>query len=157
MEAGSHGHQISLVVQNSCNPAFMDMSLGLGVERFYEYLEAFGFGSQTGIDIYGEEKGVIMNKDSVKNVDLARMGFGQALAVTPLQLINGVSAVINGGNLMQPRLVKALEFDDGSEYIYEEIKPVTVRRVISEENSLMQNGVLSIRAAVKMLIFQATG
>jgi stage V sporulation protein D (sporulation-specific penicillin-binding protein) len=129
-------------VQNSCNPAFMDMSLGLGVERFYEYLEAFGFGSQTGIDIYGEEKGVIMNKDSVKNVDLARMGFGQALAVTPLQLINGVSAVINGGNLMQPRLVKALEFDDGSEYIYEEIKPVTVRRVISEENSALMREIL---------------
>ena len=60
-----------------------------------------------------------MDEASVRNVDLARMGFGQALAVTPLQLINGVSAVINGGNLMQPRLVKALEFDDGSEYIYE--------------------------------------
>jgi stage V sporulation protein D (sporulation-specific penicillin-binding protein) len=141
--AGGHGHQnLFEVVQNSCNPAFMDMSLGLGVERFYEYLEAFGFGSQTGIDIYGEEKGVIMNKDSVKNVDLARMGFGQALAVTPLQLINGVSAVINGGNLMQPRLVKALEFDDGSEYIYEEIKPVTVRRVISEENSALMREIL---------------
>lgn len=142
-KAGGHGHQnLYEALQNSCNPAFMDMSLGLGVERFYDYLEDFGFGSPTGIDIFGEEKGVIMDEASVRNVDLARMGFGQALAVTPLQLINGVSAVINGGNLMQPRLVKALEFDDGSEYIYEEVKPVTVRKVISEENSAIMRQVL---------------
>lgn len=142
-KAGGHGHQnLYEALQNSCNPAFMDMSLGLGVERFYDYLEDFGFGSPTGIDIFGEEKGVIMDEASVRNVDLARMGFGQALAVTPLQLINGVSAVINGGNLMQPRLVKALEFDDGSEYIYEEVKPVTVRKVISEENSAIMRQIL---------------
>ncbi len=142
-KAGGHGHQnLYEALQNSCNPAFMDMSLGLGLERFYDYLEAFGFGSPTGIDIYGEEKGVIMNEASVRNVDLARMGFGQALAVTPLQLINGVSAVINGGNLMQPRLVKGLEFNDGSEYIYEEIKPITVRKVISEENSAIMRDML---------------
>lgn len=142
-KAGGHGHQnLYEVVQNSCNPAFMDMALGLGLERFYDYLEAFGFGSQTGIDINGEEKGVVMNEASVRNVDLARMGFGQAIAVTPLQLINGVSAVVNGGNLIQPRLVKALEFDDGSEYIYEEIKPVTVRRVISEDNSALMRDIL---------------
>ena len=83
-----------------------------------------------------------MKRDSVRNVDLARMGFGQALAVTPLQLINGVCAVINGGNLMQPRLVKALEFDDGSEYIYEEMQPVTVRKVISEETSAIMREML---------------
>jgi stage V sporulation protein D (sporulation-specific penicillin-binding protein) len=142
-KAGGHGHQnLYEALQNSCNPAFMDMSLGLGVERFYDYLEDFGFGSPTGIDIFGEEKGVIMDEASVRNVDLARMGFGQALAVTPLQLINGVSAVINGGNLMQPRLVKALEFDDGSEYIYEEVKPVTVRKVISKENSAIMRQIL---------------
>jgi stage V sporulation protein D (sporulation-specific penicillin-binding protein) len=142
-KAGGHGHQnLHEVLQNSCNPAFMDMALGLGLERFYEYLEAFGFGSRTGVDINGEEKGVVMEEASVRNVDLARMGFGQAIAVTPLQLINGVSAVINGGNLMQPRLVKGLEFDDGSEYIYEEMKPVTVRRVISEENSALMRDIL---------------
>ncbi|HHY82697.1 MAG TPA: stage V sporulation protein D [Clostridiales bacterium] len=142
-KAGGHGHQnLYQVVQNSCNPAFMDMALGLGVERFYDYIEAFGFGSKTGVDIAGEEKGVVMKEDSVKNVDLARMGFGQAIAVTPLQLINAVSAVVNGGTLMQPRLVKALEFDDGNEHIYEEIGPVAVRRVISEKTSATMREIL---------------
>lgn len=141
--AGGHGHQtLHKAVQNSCNPAFMDMALGMGVTQFYDYLEAFGFGSRTGIDIYGEERGVVMNEASVKKVDLARMGFGQAIAVTPIQLINATAAVINGGNLMQPRLVKALEFDDGNEYIYEEMKPVIVRKVISESTSSIMRDIL---------------
>lgn len=144
--AGGHGHQnLYEVVQNSCNPAFMDMSLGLGVKRFYDYLEAFGFGSRTGIDIAGEERGVVMSEESVKNVDLARMGFGQAIAVTPLQLINAVSAVVNGGYLMEPRLVKALEFDDGTEKVYQEIEPVKVRQVISQKTSdIMRDILLSV-------------
>jgi len=84
-----HGTQnLSQAVQNSCNPAFMDMALSLGREKFYDYIEAFGFGKKTGIDISGEEKGVLMPEASVKNVDLARMGFGQSISVTPLQLIN---------------------------------------------------------------------
>jgi stage V sporulation protein D (sporulation-specific penicillin-binding protein) len=142
-KAGGHGHQsLSKAVQNSCNPAFMDMALGLGVQRFYDYIEAFGFGSKTGVDIAGEEKGVVMNEESVKNVDLARMGFGQAIAVTPLQLANAVSAVINGGTLMQPRLVKAFEFDDGTEKVYQENKPVQVRQVISPKTSEIMRGIL---------------
>ncbi len=141
--AGGHGHQtLHKAVQNSCNPAFMDMALGMGVTQFYDYLEAFGFSSRTGIDIYGEERGVVMNEASVKKVDLARMGFGQAIAVTPIQLINATAAVINGGNLMQPRLVKALEFDDGNEYIYEEMKPIIVRKVISESTSSIMRDIL---------------
>jgi len=145
-KAGGHGTESFYeVVQNSCNPAFMDMALGLGVERFYDYLEAFGFGQKTGIDVAGEEKGVVMNESSVKNVDLARMGFGQAISVTPLQLITAVSAVINGGTLMQPHLVKALEFNDGERRIYEEIQPVAVRRVISEKTSeIMRDVLLSV-------------
>jgi stage V sporulation protein D (sporulation-specific penicillin-binding protein) len=142
-KAGGHGHQtLEEAVQNSCNPAFMDMSLGLGAERFYDFIEAFGFGSKTGVDIAGEEKGVVMNEESVKNVDLARMGFGQAIAVTPLQLINGVSSVINGGKLMQPRLVKAFEFDDGTKQVYQENKPMQVRQVISQNTSDIMRGIL---------------
>ncbi|HZK33912.1 MAG TPA: penicillin-binding transpeptidase domain-containing protein [Bacillota bacterium] len=142
-KAGGHGTQnLSEVVQNSCNPAFMDMALGLGRERFYDYLEAFGFGQKTGIDISGEEKGVLMNEASVKNVDLARMGFGQAISVTPMQLVSGISAAINGGNLMQPHLVKALEFDDGEKRVYEEIRPTVVRRVVSEETSAIMRDIL---------------
>ena len=142
-KVGGHGQQTFFeVVQHSCNPAFMDMALGLGVDRFYDYIHAFGFGSRTGVDIAGEESGVIMNQASVKNVDLARMGFGQAIAVTPLQLINAVSAVINGGSLMQPRLVRALDFDDGNKKSHEEIDPVKVRQVISPETSQIMREVL---------------
>jgi stage V sporulation protein D (sporulation-specific penicillin-binding protein) len=140
---GGHGHQtLHEALQNSCNPAFMDMALGMGVSQFYDYLEAFGFDSKTGIDINGEERGVMISEASVKNVDLARIGFGQSIAVTPIQLINATAAVINGGNLMEPRLVKALEFDDGNEYIYEEIEPVTVRRVVSENTSSIMRDIL---------------
>ena len=142
-KVGGHGQQTFFeVVQHSCNPAFMDMALGLGVDRFYDYIHAFGFGSRTGVDIAGEESGVIMNQASVKNVDLARMGFGQAIAVTPLQLINAVSGVINGGSLMQPRLVRALDFDDGNKKSHEEIDPVKVRQVISPETSQIMREVL---------------
>ena len=145
-KTGGHGHETFYqAVQNSCNPAFMDMSMGLGVERFYDFLTAFGFGNRTGVDIAGEEKGVLMNEESVKKVDLARMGFGQAIAVTPLQLINAVSAVINGGALMEPRLVKALEFDDGTEQAYQEMEPVKVRQVISPATSeIMRDVLLSV-------------
>lgn len=142
-KAGGHGTQnLSQAVQNSCNPAFMDMALSLGREKFYDYIEAFGFGKKTGIDISGEEKGVLMPEASVKNVDLARMGFGQSISVTPLQLITGISAVINGGKLMQPHLVKALEFDDQQKKIYEEIRPTELGRVISEENSAIMREIL---------------
>ncbi len=140
---GGHGHQtFHETVQNSCNPAFMDMALGMGTTKFYDYLEAFGFGSRTGIDINGEERGVMISEASVKNVDLARIGFGQSIAVTPIQLINATAAVINGGNLMEPRLVKAMEFDDGNKQIYEELPPVTVRRVVSENTSSIMRDVL---------------
>ena len=144
--AGGHGQQtFAEVVQNSCNPAFMDMALGLGRDRFYDYIEAFGFGQRTGVDISGEERGVVMARSSVKNVDLARIGFGQAIAVTPLQLITAVSAVINGGRLMEPRLVKALEFRDGPRRIYEEKQPVLVRQVISPKTSgIMRDILLSV-------------
>ena len=142
-KAGGHGQQtLTKAVQNSCNPVFMDMALGLGKERFYDYIEAFGFGSRTGIDISGEEKGVVMNRASVKNVDLARMGFGQAIAVTPLQLITAVSAVINGGNLMEPHVVKAMEFNDGTSKVYEEIEPVKIRQVISPSTSQIMRDIL---------------
>ncbi len=141
--AGGHGHQtLAEAVRNSCNPAFMDMALSLGTDRFYNYIKAFGFGQKTGIDISGEEKGLLIPQKSVKNVDLARIGFGQSVSVTPIQLITAVSAVINGGNLMEPHIVKGLQFDDGENKIYEEIKPTKVRQVISPETSKIVRDIL---------------
>jgi len=137
-----HGQQTFVEgVQNSCNPIFMEIALRLGKEKFYEYIQAFGFGDYSGIDSYGDEKGIVMTIKYVKNVDLARIGFGQTIAVTPIQLISAVSAVINGGTLMKPHLVKEIrDSTDGS--IVQEYQPTAVRRVISKETSQTMRDIL---------------
>ena len=147
--AGGHGHEsFAEGVQNSCNPVFMELALRLGKDKFYSYLEQFGFGQPTGIDVVGEEKGIIMSKETAKNVDLARMGFGQAISVTPLQLITAASAVINGGNLMKPYLVKELrepvidENGQETERVVKTISPQRIRQVISAETSSIMREVL---------------
>ncbi|MFO7153531.1 MAG: stage V sporulation protein D [Caldicoprobacter oshimai] len=147
--AGGHGHEtFPEAVQNSCNPVFMELALRLGKDKFYHYLNEFGFGQPTGIDVLGEERGIIMPKESVKNVDLARMGFGQAISVTPLQLITAVSAVINGGNLMKPYIAKELrevvidENGQETERVVKTVAPQKVRQVISPETSKIMREVL---------------
>ena len=75
-------------LQNSCNPVFVELALRMGAQRFYQYLHAFGLGSKTNIDLQGEESGILIPVNSVKNVDLARIGFGQSVAVTPIQLLD---------------------------------------------------------------------
>ncbi|MCI5955910.1 MAG: stage V sporulation protein D, partial [Clostridiales bacterium] len=93
-------------LQNSCNPVFVELALRLGAERMYQYLHAFGLGRKTNVDLQGEGSGILIPAKSVKNVDLARIGFGQSVAVTPIQLLTAACAVINGGRLMQPYLLK---------------------------------------------------
>lgn len=101
-----HGSQTLVeCVQNSCNCCFMDLALRLGKEKLYKYLTAFGIGKTTGIDISGESGGLLLNKDVVKNVDLARIGFGQSVAVSQIQLLNAFCAAINGGVLHVPSVV----------------------------------------------------
>ncbi len=98
-----HGSQTLMeAFGNSCNCCFMDLALRLGKDKFYSYLENFGLGQKTGITIAGEAKGILMDKSLVKNVDLARIGFGHAVAVTPIQLMSAVSSIINGGNKINP-------------------------------------------------------
>ena len=129
-----HGHQtLTEAVCNSCNPAFVEMGLRLGTDTFYKYLRSFGFGVETNIDFSADQAGLVLAQKYVKNVDLARMAFGQAVAVTPLQLITAVSAAINGGNLMQPHLVKGMVDNDGKSVMT--VDPTVIRRVISEETS----------------------
>ncbi len=129
-----HGTQkLAQAVQNSCNPAFMEMALKLGKDKFYEYIYNFGFGSRTGIDYVSEEPGIVQHPKYVKNFDLARIGFGQSIAVTPLQLITGISAAVNGGKLMKPYLVRELRDESGA--VIKEYQPTVVRNVISEETS----------------------
>ncbi|HHU64198.1 MAG TPA: stage V sporulation protein D [Clostridiales bacterium] len=136
-----HGPQTFVEgVQNSCNPVFMELAERLGPDTFYKYIRNFGFGKNTGIQLPGETPGIVMNQANVKPVDLARISFGQAIAVSPIQLITAVSAVANGGYLMQPTIVKELRDKEGN--VVEEYKPEVIRQVISEETSDIMRDIL---------------
>ena len=137
----SHGHQdLYEAVQNSCNVAFMKMGLAMGTEKFYDYIYKFGFGQQTGIDFTSDQGGLVMGEKYVKNSDLARIAFGQSIAVTPLQLISSFSAVVNGGFLYQPTLVKGLTDSDGN-YI-EKFEPKVISQPITAETSATMRSIL---------------
>ncbi len=120
-------------LQNSCNPVFVELALRLGTERFYQYLHAFGLGSKTKVDLQGEGSGILIPVRNVKNVDLARIGFGQSVAVTPIQLLTAACSVINGGRLMQPYLLKEVAAPDGT--VLYRTQPKVVAHPISEETS----------------------
>lgn len=129
-----HGAEtLKTALQNSCNPVFVQLGLRLGTETFYRYLRAFGLGTVTGIDLPGEGSGILISSGNVKNVDLARIGFGQSVAVTPVQLITAVSSVVNGGMLMRPYIVAEVLDADGN--VVERTQPKVVSRPISEETS----------------------
>ncbi len=132
----THGHGSQNLVEglcNSCNSVFVDLALRLGKEKFYSYFEKYGFGNLTNVDFAGESAGIIMPISDAKNVDLARMGFGQAIAVTSLQMISAVSCVTNGGVLMQPYFVSKIS-NESSGFV-KEFSPTAVRRVVSEDTS----------------------
>ena len=132
----NHGHQtLAKAVQNSCNPAFMEMALRLGTDKFYEYIYSFGFGSSTNSGLNGEAGGIVRNQKYIKSFDLARIGFGQTIAVTALQMATAISAAVNGGLLMQPHIVKGIYTQEGETVLVNE--PLVVRRVISEETSAL--------------------
>jgi stage V sporulation protein D (sporulation-specific penicillin-binding protein) len=118
-------------VYNSCNPAFVKVAQSLGVDRFYSYVKAFGFYDKTGIDLAGESKPLFQSKP--KEVDMAAASFGQRFTITPIQLITGYGAIVNGGKLMKPRLVKELTDSNGN--IVEKFEPEVVRTVISKQTS----------------------
>lgn len=129
-----HGSQSFIEgVQNSCNPVFITVGLREGKDIFYRYLQGFGFGKKTGIELPGEALGLLVNQDRCKDIDLATMSMGQANAVTPIQLLNAFSAICNGGYLMKPQLVKEIRDKDGN--LIESIEPEVVRQVISEDTA----------------------
>ncbi len=130
----AHGQQtFAQIVENSCNVSFVQVGLTLGMEKYYQYLNAFGFGQPTGIDLPGEAAGILVPQGRAKQIDLATMSMGQANAVTPLQLCNAVAAVANGGKLMKPYLVKKVVDQSGN--VLQENQPTIVRQVISEETA----------------------
>lgn len=118
---------------NSCNSVFVDLALRLGADTMYEYFEKYGFGSPLGVDFLGEASGILMDKESAKRVDLARMGFGQAIAVSPIQLITAICSVLNGGNLLKPYFIKEVT-DVNGKMVYHN-QPTVLNKTISEDTS----------------------
>lgn len=133
-------------LQNSCNPVFVELALRMGAQRFYQYLHAFGLGSKTNTDLQGEESGILIPVNSVKNVDLARIGFGQSVAVTPIQMLTAACSVLNGGRLMRPYLLKEAVSPDGT--VLYRTSPKVVSTPISEETSLTMRKLLEDVVAV---------
>lgn len=135
-----HGSQtFAEAVQNSCNCMFMDIAMGVGTEKMYSGLKNFGITSKTGIDLSGEGKGLMITESVVKNVDLARIGFGQAVAVTAMELITACASVVNGGELLTPYIVDKIVKND--EILYKGNKNVR-QKVISEKTSAIMREVL---------------
>lgn len=148
---GGHGAQTFLqVVENSCNPGFVELGNRLGKEKLFDYIYKFGFGKKTGVDLNGEAEGIIFNLDKVGPVELATTAFGQGVSVTPIQQVTAVSAAINGGTLYKPYIVKSLN-DPETNSVIKENTPVKKRKVISEETSK------KVRLALESVVTNGSG
>ncbi|MGM7635935.1 stage V sporulation protein D [Bacillus sp. Hm123] len=148
---GGHGHQSFLeVVENSCNPGFVELGERLGKEKLLSYVRSFGFGEKTGIDLQGEAKGLLFKLNRMGPVEQATTSFGQGVSVTPIQQVAAVSAAVNGGTLYEPYVAKEL-VDPVSREVVKKKTPVVKRRVISEETSKQ------IRFALESVVAQGTG
>ncbi len=138
---GKHSNEnLAAALNNSCNPCFVDIALSLGKEKMYDYVSAFGYGKATGVDYGGEAIGMPLPESAVKNGDLARISFGQTIAVTPLQLACATSAAINGGVYYEPHFVSEIYDERGM--IAEKIPSKAKNRVISEQASEILAGYL---------------
>ncbi|WP_302950518.1 penicillin-binding protein [uncultured Selenomonas sp.] len=116
------------IVKKSLNTGFAQVGLSLGAEKMMHYTRVFGFGERTGIDLPGEEEGILFSADDMRDSDIATTAIGQSIAVTPLQLVTAMAAIANGGTLMHPYIVREIRNPDGS--VYEERTPREIRRVL---------------------------
>ena len=132
---GGHGQETFLqVVENSCNPGFVVMGQKVGKEKLMNYINKFGFGKKTGIDLNGEASGILFSLDKMGPIEHATTSFGQGISVTPIQQIAAVSAAINGGSLYKPYIVKSLNETETNTLI-KDFKKEKIRNVISKETS----------------------
>jgi len=147
-KAGGHGDESFYeVMQNSCNPGFMEIGLRLGKEKLFEYIKAYGFGDYTGVDLLGEAKGILFDLDRVGNVELATSSFGQGNSGTAIQLVNAACAAVNNGNLNTPYIVKGIGTQGTILY---ETETHFVRKVISDETSAI------VRTALERVVSLGT-
>ena len=131
---GVHGTQtLKEAVGNSCNPGMARVALDMGADTFYSYIDMFGFNDKTGVDLPGEANSIVKSPVNMGDVDLATTGYGQGIAVTPLQILSAVNCFGNDGVLMQPKLVKKIVDREGN--TVREIEDKAVRQVVSSETA----------------------
>lgn len=146
-----HGHETFLqVVENSCNPGFIELGQRVGPDKLMKYIKDFGFGEPTGSNIAGEASGILFSKENFGPVEHATTSFGQGIAVTPIQQVQAVSAAINGGKLYKPYVVSKIIDSETGETIVEN-KPELKRTVISEETSAQ------VRFALESVVANGSG
>lgn len=149
---GGHGSQTFLeVVQNSCNPGFVELGNRLGKETLFDYINKFGYGKKTGIDLNGEATGILFSLDKVGPVELATTAFGQGVSVTALQQVVAVSAAINGGTLYKPYIVKRVAYHENGQII-KEVKPTIVR-----DNIVTKDTSEKVRMTLESVVSLGTG
>lgn len=150
-KSGGHGSQSFLeVVENSCNPGFVHLGQKLGKEKLFSYIDAFGFGQKTGIDLQGEGSGILFSLDQVGPVELGTTSFGQGVSVTPIQQVMAVAAAINGGYLYEPYIAKEW-LDPVNDEVVEVIEPILKEQVISKDTSK------EVREALEAVVAKGTG
>ena len=141
--ATPHGEQsLRDALCNSCNPAFMQLGARIGAPTLYKYYEAFGLFNSTNSGLYGEQSSIFHNLENVGPVELATMSFGQRLNITPLQMITAVSAIVNDGILMKPRIVKSITNTDTgavTEVPTEQVRQVISKKTSEEVKSMMES------------------
>lgn len=149
LHSGHGTISVEEIMAQSCNPGIIQIAQKLGVEKFYKYQREFGFGEKTGIDLPGEEVGILHAESAIGPVELATSSFGQTFNCTSIQMATAFSTLINGGNLVKPYLVSQIVDDDGS--VIMEQSTEVVRKVISQKTSDY------IRTALKATVDHGTG
>ncbi|HAT4338253.1 TPA: stage V sporulation protein D [Clostridium perfringens] len=136
---GGHGVQnFNQTLENSCNVAFMEMGAKLGAEKLNEYIKLFGFGTQSGVDLPGEATGIVKNVEDINAVDLATISFGQTNTMNGIQFMTALNAVANGGDLIQPHIMKELSHkdDNGTKIIDEVFVPKIQENIVDEKSTM---------------------
>ncbi|MBU5266012.1 stage V sporulation protein D [Virgibacillus proomii] len=150
-KSGGHGSQNYLeVVQNSCNPGFVNLGQKLGDDKLFSYIHNFGFGKKTGIDLQGEGTGILFKPENIGPVELATTSFGQGVSVTPIQQVMAVAAAVNGGYLYKPYIADEW-IDPTTSQVQQKVEPTLKKRVISPETSK------EIRQALESVVAEGTG
>ena len=140
---------VTEIFENSSNVGVIELASRMKKEKFYKYIRLFGFGNRTGVDLPGEGKGIVRSPSDWSLTDLPAISIGQGIAVTPVQMVTALSALINGGKLLRPYVVKYVSSSDGK--IIKENRPLVIRRVSSE--SLSQ----TIKSLLEGVVEEGTG